>query len=160
MPKGTIGRPLQPGHPHRWKPGQSGNPSGKMPMVEAARRTVREFFMTGQGMEGWLALTKCRNLHVRAVVYRDLARFAFGWAPVEINVQRHTSTVNLHLAGIADPGKYTALEEARARVQALLLDTTATAVPQPDEEKGDRDGQGHDADGGTATSGDHRRDET
>jgi hypothetical protein len=112
-------------------------------------------------MEDWIALTKSRNQMIRTVVFRDLARFAFGWAPQEIRVERRASTVNLHLAAAADLAKYSALEEARAKLQALLLDITTTTVkPHQNDTKGDIHGQSPDADGGRAAAGDSGGDET
>jgi hypothetical protein len=73
-------------------------------------------------MERWLALTEHKNPMVRVYVFRDLMRFGFGLAPQEIKVERHASAVNVHLAAVADPAKYLALEEARAKVRSLLLD--------------------------------------
>jgi hypothetical protein len=97
---------------------------------------------------------------VRVYVFRDLMRYGFGLPPQEIKVEQHASTVNLHLAAVADPSKYTALEEARARVQALLLDTRAATQQRPVEDKEDDDGQKHNADGGAAETSDSRSDET
>jgi hypothetical protein len=97
-------------------------------------------------------LTRDARPYIRAMVFRDLARFAFGWPAQEIRVERHESTVNLHVAAVADPERYRALEEARARVRALMLD--GTLKPQSSEAKGDGDGQGHDAGGSGAPRGD------
>jgi hypothetical protein len=144
----------------QWKPGQSGNPNGRPHDVDRAREQIRDFMLRGGGMEQWIALTRHGSPLVRVYVFRDLMRYGFGLPPQEIRVERHASTVNLHLAAVADPSKYTALEEARARVQALLLDTPAAARQQPVEEKGDRDGQRHNADGGAVETSDSRGDET
>jgi hypothetical protein len=144
----------------QWKPGQSGNPKGRPQDVDRAREQIRDFMLCGGGMEQWVALTRHRNPMVRVYVFRDLMRYGFGLPPQEIRVERHASTVNLHLAAVADPSKYTALEEARARVQSLLLDIRATKAQQPVGEKGDRDGQRRDADGSATETSDSRGDET
>jgi hypothetical protein len=120
----------------RWKPGQSGNPGGRPAISEYARNVVRRFFLDEGGMEEWIALTRDARPYIRAMVFKDLARFAFGWPAQEIRVERHASTVSLHVAAVANPEKYAALEEARAKVQALLLDG---------KEAGN--GSGRDADG-------------
>jgi hypothetical protein len=124
-----------------WQKGETGNPGGRISKdVEDARQTIRDFMLRGGGMERWVALTEHKNPMIRMYVFRDLMKYGFGLPPQEYRVERHASTVNVHVGAVADPAKYSAVEEVRAKMRALLLDTAPSTNGTSTE----------DADGGPA----------
>jgi len=138
----------------RWRPAQSANPGGRPHDIDSARAQIRDFMLRGGGMEQWVALTRHRNPMVRVYVFRDLMRYGFGLPPQEIRVERHASTVNVHVAAVADPAKNAEVDEARAKVRSLLVGNGEPPHGGTDGEAGQGDTTNRRGEAGDDSGGD------
>lgn len=102
--QGGPGRPLQPGNPWRFKPGESGNPSGKPAAV-------------GIAYGAWLAIVGADGRTNAMRIAEEVGRLAIGGDLTAVaELREATEGKVVQPVGIAEPG----LGDARERLAALL----------------------------------------